>query len=89
MVLTLPLVKNRVTIKIRLNFQHVVLGSARVGCTVGNMVVNNLMFADNICGFSPTIKLRLQHLDICGDYAAEHKITFNCNKTWCSFLPQI
>ena len=26
------------------------LGSARVGCTVGNMVVNHLTFADDICG---------------------------------------
>ena len=25
------------------------LGSARVGCTVGNMVVNHLMFADDMC----------------------------------------
>ena len=28
------------------------LGSARVGCTVGNMVVNHLMFADDMCVFS-------------------------------------
>jgi len=25
------------------------LGSARVGCTVGNMIVNHLMFADVMC----------------------------------------
>jgi len=25
------------------------LGSARVGCTVGNMIVNNLMFAGDVC----------------------------------------
>jgi len=25
------------------------LGSSRVGCTVGNMIVNHLMFADYIC----------------------------------------
>ena len=31
------------------------LGSARVGCTVGNIVVNHLKFADDICVFSPTI----------------------------------
>ena len=28
------------------------LGSAKVGCTVGNMIVNHLMFADDICVFS-------------------------------------
>jgi len=31
------------------------LGSARVGCTVGNMIVNHLMFADDICVFSHSI----------------------------------
>jgi len=57
------------------------LGSARVGCTVGNMIANHLMFADDICVFSPSINGLQCLLNICGDYAAEHKITFNCNKT--------
>ena len=57
------------------------LGSARVGWTVGNMVVNHLMFADDICAFSHSISGLQCLLNICGDYAAEHEITFNCNKT--------
>ena len=57
------------------------LGSARVGCNVGNMVVNHLMFADNVCVFNPSINGLHCLLNICGDYAAEHEITFNCNKT--------
>ena len=57
------------------------LGSARVGCTVGNMVMNHLMFADDVCVFSPSISGPQCLLNIGGDYAAEHKITFNCNKT--------
>ena len=57
------------------------LGSARVGCTVGNMVVNHLTFADDICVFSPSISGLQCLLNICGDYAAEHEITFDCNKT--------
>jgi len=57
------------------------LGSARVGRTVGNMVVNHLMFADDICVFSPSINGLQCLLNICGDYAAEHENTFNCNKT--------
>jgi len=56
------------------------LGSARVGCTVGNMVVNHLKFADDICVFSPSISGLQCLLNICGDYAAEHEIIFNCNK---------
>jgi len=57
------------------------LGSARVRCTVGNMVVNHLMFADDICVFSPSISGLQCLLNNCGDYAAEHVITFNCNNT--------
>ena len=56
-----------------------------MGCTVGNMVVNHLLFADDMCVFSPSISGLQCLLDICGDYAAEHEITFNC---WCSFLPK-
>ena len=57
------------------------LGSARVGCTVGNMVVNHLKFADDICVFRPVLVGLQCLLNICGDYAAEHEIIFNCNKT--------
>ena len=45
------------------------LGSARVGCAVGNMVVNHLMFADDICVFSTSISALQLLLDICGAYA--------------------
>jgi len=57
------------------------LGTAKVGSTVGNIVVNHLMFADDICVFSVSISGVQCLLNICGDYAAEHEITFNCSKT--------
>jgi len=57
------------------------LGSARVGYTVGNMGVNHLKFADDICVFSPSISGLQCLLNICGDHATEHEIIFNCNKT--------
>jgi len=57
------------------------LGSARVGCIVGNMVVNHLIFAEDICVFSPNISGLQCLLNIAGDYAAEHEIAFNCNET--------
>ena len=46
-----------------------------------NMVVNHLMFADDICMFSPSISGLQCLLNICGNYATEHKITFICYKT--------
>ena len=48
---------------------------------MGNMVVNHLMSADDICVFSSSIS-GLQCLpNICGVYSAEHEIAFNSNKT--------
>jgi len=55
------------------------LGSARVECTVGYMVVIHLIFADDV--FSPSIGGLQCLLNICGDYAAEYEIAFNCSKT--------
>ena len=45
------------------------------GCDAlwGNMVVNHLKFADDICVFRPSISGLQCLLNICGDYAAEHK----------------
>jgi len=57
------------------------LGSVRVGCIVGNMFANHLMFADDICVFDHSISGLQCLLNICGDYAAENEMTFNCNKT--------
>ena len=48
---------------------------------MGNMVVNHPKFADDICVFSPSISGLQCLLNICGDYAAEHEIICNCNKT--------
>jgi len=45
------------------------------------MVVNHLMFADDIRVFSPSISGLQYLLNICGDYTAEHETTFNCKKT--------
>ena len=55
---------------------------------MGNMVVNHLMFADDICVFSPSISGLQCLLNICGDYAAEHEITCNCDKTIVLFCPK-
>ena len=36
---------------------------------------------NDVCVFSPNITGLQSLLNICGDCAAEHEITFNCNKT--------
>jgi len=44
------------------------------------MVVNHLMFANDICVFRPSISGLQRLLNICDDYAAEHEIAFSHNK---------
>ena len=53
------------------------------------MVVNHPIFADDICVFNPSRSFSgcQRFLNICGDYAAEHEIAFNCKKTIDVFLP--
>jgi len=46
------------------------------------------MFADDICVFGPSISELHCLLSISAGYAAEHKITFNCNKTICVLCPE-
>jgi len=58
---------------------------ARAGCSVGNMVVIHLMFADDICVFSPSISGLQSLLNIC-ECAVEHDIAFICNKTISAFF---
>ena len=65
------------------------LGSARVGCTVKNMVVNRLMFVDDIYVFSPSVTGLQCLLKVFGQYYAEHESIFNCNKKLAFFCPKI
>jgi len=44
------------------------------------MVVNHLLFTDDACVFSLCVNRLHRLLNICGDYAAEHEIAFNCKK---------
>ena len=52
------------------------------------MVENHLMFADDMCVFSPSFSGMQCFLNIWDDYAAEHEISFNCNKTSGVFFVQ-
>ena len=49
--------------------------------------VNHMMFAADICVFGPSTSGLQCLLNMCGDYAAEHEIAFNCNKTIGVFVP--
>ena len=58
------------------------LGTARAGCTAGNVVVNHLQFADDLCVFGPSV-VCLQCLLISAyDSAGDYEIVSTCNKAF-------
>jgi len=59
------------------------LNNIEAGCYVGEVLLNHLMFADDICVFCPSLRGLQSILDVCQAYAESHGILFNCSKTVC------
>jgi len=57
------------------------LNNVEAGCYIGEVLLNHLMFADDICVFCPNVRGLQSILDVCQAYAELHGIIFNCNKT--------
>jgi len=55
----------------------------KAGCYIGEVLLNRLMFADDICVFCPSVRWLQRVQDVCQAYAESHGIIFNCNKTVC------
>ena len=58
------------------------LNTIKSGCYVGNYCLNHIMFADDICLFSPSLVGLQDLLNACYNYAQSHKMLFNCNKSF-------
>ena len=50
---------------------------------MGEILMNHMMFADDICEFCPSVCGLESILNVCQAYAESHEITFNCHKTIC------
>ena len=59
------------------------LNNIKAGCYIGEVLLNHLMFADDICVFCPSARWLQRILDVCQAYAESHGIILNCNKTVC------
>jgi len=59
------------------------LNNIKAGCYIGEVLLNRLIFADDICVFSPRVRWLQRILDVCRAYAESHGIMFNCYKTVC------
>ena len=58
------------------------LNTIKSGCYVGNYCLNHIMFADDICLFSPSLVGLQDLLNACYNYVQSHKMLFNCNKSF-------
>jgi len=59
------------------------INNIKTGCYVGEVLLNHLMFVDDICVFSSSVQGLQSILDVCQAYAESHGIIFNCSKTVC------
>jgi len=58
------------------------LNDVTAGCNVGNYCINHILFAHDICLFSPSLPGLQDFLDVCSNYAQCHDIVFNCTKSF-------
>ena len=65
-----------------LHYLSLELNNIKVACIV-EVLLNHLMFADDICVFCPSVRGLQSILDVCQAYARSHEIIFNCSKTVC------
>ena len=59
------------------------LNNIKAGCYIGEVLLNHLMFADDICVFCPSVRWLQRILGACQAFAESHGIIFNSNKTVC------
>ena len=60
------------------------LSNTPIDCSIGGVMVNHIMYADDLVIISPSAKGLQCLLDIlCADYGQSHDILFNDGKTVC------
>jgi len=59
------------------------LNNIKSGCYMVEILLNDLMFADYIYMFWPSVRGLQSILDVCQAYAQSHEIIFSCSKTVC------
>ena len=57
------------------------LNGCNTGCMIGGVLVNHLMYADDLVTFSPSSAGLQQLLDVCSEYGVEFDIKYNSSKS--------
>ena len=59
------------------------LNASNVSCTVGNIIVSHLSYADDMVLVAPSKKALQKLLDVCSAYALEFDILYSTDKSYC------
>jgi len=59
------------------------LNNIKSGCHMVEILLYDLMFAEDIYVFWPSVRGLQSILDVCQAYPESHEIIFNCSKTVC------
>ena len=69
------------SIPVRGNHVHITFNNLNVDCMIGAMLVNHLMYADDLVLFAPLSRGLSDLLSACSDYGREHDIKYNSAKS--------
>ena len=64
-----------------MNYLSVVLNKVPAGCRSAGLIINHLMYADDLVVFAPSAKGLQKLLDVCIDYGQNHDIIYNSLKS--------
>ena len=58
----------------------------QIGCIYAGTIINHLMYADDLCIFSPSVSGLRKLTNCCGKYGDIFNITYNVNKSYCMVI---
>ena len=61
----------------------VILNKLQIGCIYAGTIINHLMYADDLCIFSPSVSGLRKLTNCCEKYGDIFNITYNVNKSYC------
>ena len=60
--------------------------NAKVGCIINEVIINHLMYADDLVLIAPSIRAMQILLNYCDSFARDHDVIYSTRKTVCMFL---
>ena len=59
------------------------LVESKVGCSIDNLCMNHVMYADDICLMAPSPAALQELINICYDFSVRNDLYFNSFKSYC------